>query len=227
MSAARWRDIPFPGPDFHFGVWGDGQGRVWVVGQPFGGRTGLHRSDDGGTTWTTEPRPNPHLLRAATGTPGGVVWAVGDARTVLRRRSDREGWTRVRAGLKGNLLAIHIRGASEVSVADAEGAVHLSIDGGMKWSTVARSGGRCLRSLHGRSLGPLFAAGDAGLVLTSEDGQRGALGRPTTDSRPTGRSTASGCPRGASSGSQAKAVSCDARRSGGPGRSRRWRQGGG
>lgn len=112
---ATWSPETSGTPNELRAVFGTSATDVWVVGD---GGVVLH--SNGGGTWTpaADGLPTDVSLRALGGRPGGPVWAVGNAWTILRR--DTAAWVVEPTGLTvddpaGDLLqALYAPSASEV-----------------------------------------------------------------------------------------------------------------
>jgi photosystem II stability/assembly factor-like uncharacterized protein len=155
--------------DFYYGTWGDDDGRVWAVGQVWGSRKGVAFSDDFGRSWAAQDRPNKHDLLDVHGDGEGSVWAVGTVGTVLRASCEEGVWKRVRAGLEGRLISVYCRSASEIYVANGDGGIERTSDGGRSWVRVFKAPA-ALRAIRGRGDGPIYAVGAAWQVFRSHDG---------------------------------------------------------
>lgn len=167
--AGTWHIPPWSVADFYQGVWGDDTGRVWAVGQVWGGRKGIAYSEDFGRTWVAQDRPNQHGLSSIDGDDEGGVWAVGSAGTVLRTERDTQHWKRIRAGLTGQLSCVYCRQGRELYVGDMSGGVVRSEDAGRTWAKVFQAPS-CVRKIHGRPGHPIYAVGKDWTVFRSLDG---------------------------------------------------------
>ncbi|MCB9766496.1 MAG: hypothetical protein H6739_42370 [Alphaproteobacteria bacterium] len=147
-----------------------GDGTHWAVGE--GGRV-LYRTYGSGP-WTVSASGTPRDLNAITMGDYSVMWAVGDAGTLLRWQG--EGWSPVDVPRSGgaDLQDVAAWPPLHGAVSGAGGALHLTDDGGQTWTRVGSRRQTEVTALTFPSPLQLLAGrADGSLLIVSSSGAEG------------------------------------------------------
>jgi hypothetical protein len=134
-QVASWQ---FGAVDLH-AIWGSSATDVWVVGEQ-----GFAAHFDG-QGWQTLQLPTFNTLRALGGA-GGLVYAVGDAGTVLVRGA--QGWQKLGASAAVNLIALYAEAGQDALALSSTGRV-FAIGGPTAVEIAAIPAGTFVRSMAG------------------------------------------------------------------------------
>ena len=111
------RDIASPNPSIR-----------WRLGP----RGAIERTEDGGTTWTSQPSGVTADLIAGSASSPSVCWVVGRSGTVLRSLDGRS-WSALTFPEAVDLIAVEAVDASTATVTSSDGRRFQTTDGGRTW----------------------------------------------------------------------------------------------
>jgi photosystem II stability/assembly factor-like uncharacterized protein len=126
------------------------------------------------------PQPTGETLRAIWGSEK-VLWAIGDAGTVLKSADHGGFWLSVESGTTQNLKAIWGSTEGDLWIAGDGETILRSTDGGAGWHRLIPPGGGNLAAVWGSEAHDVYFAGSNGQLLHTED-----HGRSFTTIRPLG-----------------------------------------
>ncbi len=135
---------------------------MWAVGD--GGR--IHRSSNGGDTWSTQVSGTGNKLVAVAAVDASNAWAGGHNNTMLRTTNGGATWTA--QTITGDIMGLAAASLTNL-VAVAGGSISATTNGGATWVARANPTGQDYASVSYAD-GVFWLGGSAGSVLRSTDG---------------------------------------------------------
>ncbi len=167
-SGATWTNQPTGTANALQGIFAANDGKsLWAVGA-----YGIVLStQDSGTHWQSVKTPTVVLLNGIYGTPDGTkLWAVGAKGVIVESGDAGRSWRLSDSSPGPDLNSVYADVSGRNVLAVGNEGVILKRQGDGRWSSVASNRTESLKAVHGSQDGRLlFAAGDSGLVLVSDD----------------------------------------------------------